>query len=76
MSKRSKNFGGVPSKRIKTENDLEDLWGDDLDLDESVIDDCFKLATQVIEEVNSKQFIWKCHNMPFVLEEHHMHTAE
>lgn len=77
MSKRPKDFGGVPTnKRIKTEDNLEDLWGDDLDLDESVIDDCFKLATQVIEEVNGEQFMSKCHSMPFVLEEHHMYAAE
>lgn len=51
MTKRAKDFEGVSSKRAKTNRDIEDLWGDDLDLDESVIDDCFKLATQVIEQV-------------------------
>lgn len=53
MSKRPINHegnGGGPSKRAKT--DLDDLWGDDSELDESIIDDCFKLATQVFEKVS------------------------
>lgn len=57
MAKRtSRNSEGVPSKRARTD-DLDDLWGDDLDLDEDVIDDCFKLATQVIEQVSTSKFL-------------------
>lgn len=52
--KRHSNFIGAPNKRAKTNQDVEELWGDDLDFDDSVIDDCFTLATQVIENVPPK----------------------
>lgn len=57
MSKRPNNGEGGPSKRPKT--DFDDLWGDDFDLDENVIDDCFKLATQAIEQVSRIDCILK-----------------
>lgn len=58
MAKRaSRNSEGVPSKKARTDDDLDDLWGDDSDLDEDVIDDCFKLATQVTEQVSTIKFL-------------------
>lgn len=74
MAKRTKNSEGTPSKRAKIE-DIDDLWGDDLD--ESVIDDCFQLATQVIEQVSTSLHTVEIEgNTMLLLEEHHMYAAK
>lgn len=49
MTKRYGNFEASSNKRAKINQDVDDLWGEELDA--SVIDDCFKLASQVVEKV-------------------------
>lgn len=49
MTKRIGGFDQKNNKKIKLEEDIEALWGDDLDAD--VIEDCFNLATQVCQQV-------------------------
>lgn len=50
MKKRNHNFGEKSIKKPKLDDDIDALWGDD-DIDESALDNCIKLATQVLEEV-------------------------
>lgn len=54
MTKRIHNFGEQYTKKPKIDGDIDALWGDDLD--ESVLDDCIKLATQVLKEVSYKYY--------------------
>lgn len=49
MTKRIGGFDQKNNKKIKLEEDIEALWGDDLDAD--AIEDCFNLATQVCQQV-------------------------
>lgn len=49
MAKRSNNFEGSLPKRTKIDEDINDLWGEDPDVDD--LDDCIMLATQVLEQV-------------------------
>lgn len=57
MTKRIGSFSdNVSSKRQKTVDDIEDLWGDDLD--ENAIDDCIKFESQVRLEI-SEEFYFK-----------------
>lgn len=51
MTKRIHNFGEKYSKKPKLDDDIDALWGDDDDIDESALDNCIKLATQVLEDV-------------------------
>lgn len=78
MAKRtSRNGEGIPNKRARTADDFDDLWGDDLDLDEDVIDDCFKLATQVLEQVTISNFLFSQEKLGnCLLEKHHMYAAK
>lgn len=55
MAKRTKTCEELPSNKRAKPNDFDDLWDDDLDLDENVIDDCFTLATQVLEQVSKNK---------------------
>lgn len=48
MTKRNNNSQNGNSKKPKLDDDIEALWGDE-DIDDSDLDDCFKLATQVFE---------------------------
>lgn len=50
MTKRVRNCDELYSKKPKLDQDIDALWGEDLD--ESALDDCIKLATQVFEEVD------------------------
>lgn len=54
MTKRSNNFGEKSNKKPKLDDDIDALWGDDID--ESLFDDCIKQATQVLEEVSWGSF--------------------
>lgn len=45
MTKRIHAFGEQYNKKQKLDGDIDALWGDDLD--ESVLDDCIKVATQL-----------------------------
>lgn len=47
MTKRIYNFGENNNKKPKLDVDIEALWGEDID--ESLLDDCIKTATQVFE---------------------------
>ncbi|KAJ8927469.1 hypothetical protein NQ314_020066 [Rhamnusium bicolor] len=49
MTKRYGSFEQILNKKPKLDDDIEALWGEDLD--EDALDDCIKLATQVCEEV-------------------------
>lgn len=49
MAKRQGNFESSASKKQKITDDLDDLWGDDPDIED--IDDCIMLATQAFEQV-------------------------
>ncbi|VEN58990.1 unnamed protein product [Callosobruchus maculatus] len=48
MSKRNGNFENSSNKKHKLDDDIDALWGDDLD--ESALDVCIQLATQAFEE--------------------------
>nr|CAH7760848.1 unnamed protein product [Callosobruchus chinensis] len=48
MSKRNRNFENTSNKKHKLDDDIDALWGDDLD--ESALDVCIQLATQAFEE--------------------------
>lgn len=54
MTKRFGNFADNTAKKIKT--NLDDLWGDDLDLDDKDVDDVLLLASQVYEQVGINDF--------------------
>ncbi|CAH1992127.1 unnamed protein product [Acanthoscelides obtectus] len=48
MSKRNRSFENSSNKKHKLDDDIDALWGDDLD--ETALDVCIKLATQAFEE--------------------------
>lgn len=47
MTKRNQYFDNDNNKKPKLDDDIQALWGEDID--DSALDDCFKLATQNFE---------------------------